>query len=276
MKSRLMDFLSVIALIYFLLLIFLYLNQRNMMYHPNTHIADPAAYGASRDIIVSYQTQDSISLNSWYFAGRPEKPVILYFQGNAGHIGDRISKVKNFINKGYGVLLAGYRGYGGNPGNPSEQGFYQDARAAIAFLKANGYSQNKIILYGESIGSGVATQMATEGQFSGLVLEAPFTSIVDVAQSKYFYAPVRLLLKDQYDNLYKIKNIHLPLLIIHGTEDQTVPIHWGHALASASNPPKRFVSLTGAGHGNLYDFGADLHVLEFLEKIYGTTGTQPQ
>lgn len=276
MKKAVMDVIAITALAYLCVLIFLSLNQRNMMYHPDTNRPDPAAYGAANVEVITVQTKDGLSLNGWFFPPVDDKPTILYYHGNASNIANRYEKITHFLREGYGVLLAGYRGYGGNPGKPSEQGFYNDARAYISFLHEFGISNDKIVIYGESIGSGVAVQMAAEQKPMALILEAPFTSIIDVAQSIYFYVPVKLLLRDRFDSLSKIGNVKAPLLIIHGTADKTVPINFGLTLSKEANPPKRFISITGAGHGDLYDYGAATHVLEFLGKIESPSGTAAQ
>ena len=167
---------------------------------------------------------------------------------------------------GYGVLLAEYRGYGGNPGGPSEQGFYADGRAYIDWLKRE-KKPEKIVIYGESIGSGTAVQMATEYDVSGLVLETPFTSLVDIAAAQYFFVPVRYLLQDRFDNIGKITKVKAPKLVLHGLKDGTIPYASGRSLFDAAPEPKNFVDFPDGGHNNLYDFAAADYVIEFLNRI---------
>ena len=151
-----------------------------------------------------------------------------------------------------GSSLASYRGYGGNAGKPSEQGFYQDARAWLQKLQELGLSQDNIILYGESIGTGVAVQMATEfPDVKALILESPYTSLPDVAAGTYFFIPVHLLMKDKFDSYAKIKNVKVPLMIIQGLSDRVIRPKFGQKLFDAANEPKDILKLDGYGHNDL-------------------------
>jgi fermentation-respiration switch protein FrsA (DUF1100 family) len=216
--------------------------------------------------VAKVTTIDGLELEGWYLP-QGNAPVILYFHGNASHYAARLPKVIDYLNAGYSVLLAGYRGYGGNPGTPTEQGLYDDARAYMEFLENQNIPPEKIILYGESLGTGVAVQIATEYKTGALVLEAPFSSTADVAQSIYPFVPVRYLMRDQYRSAAKIKNVEAPLLIIHGSQDRTIPMRFGQRLSEASREPRRFITLEKAGHNDLYDHGAAAHVLDFLKTI---------
>ena len=203
-------------------------------------------------------------------------PTILYFHGNAGNIGSRIDKIFPFSKAGYGILLAGYRGYGGNAGSPSEQGLLMDGRAALAFLAAQGATSENIVLYGESLGTGVAVPMAVEAASSGaavraLVLEAPFTSVVEVASSFYPIFPVRWLLKDRFDSAAIIARIGTPVFVYHGVKDTTIPIRFGRKLYDLAVDPKESLWVKGAGHNDLFAYEADLAVLEFLQRQIGPT-----
>ncbi|MBI3440919.1 MAG: alpha/beta hydrolase [Proteobacteria bacterium] len=170
------------------------------------------------------------------------------------------------MDAGYGVYLCEYRGFGGNPGSISEEGFYKDARAALRWLETNGYASSQWVIYGESIGSGSAVQMAAEFQPKMLILEGAFSSALDVAKERYFWLPVSYMLKDKFDNISKIKSIHSSLLMLHGEGDPTVPLHSAQKLYEAANQPKQFSLIRGGGHNNLYDFGAGQVILEWLAK----------
>jgi fermentation-respiration switch protein FrsA (DUF1100 family) len=266
-KVVVMDALMIAALVYLLMLLFLYFQQRHLMYHPDTTRPDPAAYGAAGVDIAAVTTEDGLNLQGWYFPPQDGKPVILYFHGNASHYANRAPKLLPLRENGYGLLLAEYRGYGGNPGTPTEEGFYKDARAWMKWLADKNVPLDKTFIYGESIGSGVAVQMATEYKARGLILEAPFSSLTDVAQHIYFYVPVRFLLRDQYRSIDKIRNIHMPVLVFHGDRDKTVPLVFGRKLFDSAVEPKEFITIEKAGHNDLYDYGAALHVMKFLSRL---------
>lgn len=253
--------------IYIILLLYVYFNQRSMMYFPDSSMPNLEEHKALDAQIITVKTMDGLSLTGWYFPPeRDDKKTLIYFHGNASSGLARMPRVRPYIDQGYGVLLTEYRGYSGNPGHPSEQGLYNDGRAFTDFVKKQS-GEPGIIFYGESLGGGVAVQMATEYNEAALILEAPFTSAVDVAQRRYFYFPVKALMKDRFKNIKKIDRINAPLLIVHGTNDRTVPYDFGRALYNVARDPKQFVSLEGAGHNDVYLYGTAQHVLEFMEDL---------
>ncbi len=262
------NFLLIFVLLYLAAMAYLYFNQRSFMYFPDRTAPNLLDYKLQGSVVAKITTPDGLALQGWYFPPtQMSAPVIVYFHGNGGHYANRYYKVLPYLQVGYGVLLAEYRGYGGNPGFPSEQGFYTDARAWMDFLKQKNISLQNTILYGESIGSGVATQMATEYRTRALILEAPFTSAAAVGQRVYFYMPVTYLIKDSYDNLGKIASVKMPVLIIHGDNDTTIPVLFGKALYEEAREPKKFIAVEKAGHNDLYDYGAALSVMEFLATL---------
>ncbi len=273
MVRKVSNILVIAVLVYAALLAYLYFNQRNMMYFPDT---SPPNQIGPEGLETSFETaevttKDNLSLKGWYIPPRDkDKPVIVVFHGNAGHYGDRLDKMAGFAFNGYGLLLAGYRGYGGNPGKPSEQGLYADARAYLDWLEAKGIPGSQIVLYGESLGTGVAVQMATEREIGALVLEAPYSATSDVAQSVYFFMPVKLLMKDQYRSVDKIGQVTAPVLIVHGALDRMIPIAFGRMLFEQANEPKTFIPLASAAHNDIYDHGAQAHIHEFLDALYYT------
>ena len=153
-------------------------------------------------------------------------------------------------------LLISWRGCSGNVGTPTAEGLYQDARSGVAWLKSKGISEDDIIIYGESLGTGVATEIAQNKNFGGIILESPFTSMVDAGKDKYPYLPVRLLLKDKYESDKKIKNIKNPILIMHGKIDNIVPFHMGKKMYELANQPKYS-----------YFSENDDHMMEYNEKL---------
>lgn len=246
----------------------MYIFQRNLQYFPHQPMpASPAEAGVPQMKEITVVTEDHLRLIGWY-AAPPSKDskVILFFHGNGGNISHRTGKAAYFIESGYGVYLAEYRGYGGNPGKPSEAGLYKDARAAAKFLMEQGISPQRIIVYGESIGTGPAIEISREIQPYQLILEAPFSSILAIARQVYYWMPVDFILKDKFDNMPKIKDIKSPLLIVHGDEDGTVPISLTKELYEAANHPKEFITINGAGHNDLYEHHAGHVILERLTK----------
>lgn len=260
------------ALLYSVTVAAIFLLQRDFMYFPDQSQIDPAQTVAPQMKAVSYKTLDGLELTSWYFPPRDETfPVIVHFHGNAGNIASRAGRAKMFIDQGYGVLLAEYRGYGTNPGTPDEPGLMLDGKAAMEFLASQNISSTNVVAYGESLGSGVAVSLAMDLAFEGralkaLILEAPFSSAMDVGQEHYPFFPVKILLKDKFESVPRISAIRAPLLIIHGKEDNIVPYRFGKKLYSAALMPKEAKWLTGAGHNNLYEFGAEEIVMDFLKR----------
>jgi uncharacterized protein len=163
-------------------------------------------------------------------------------------------------------LMVGYRGFG-NPGSPSEDGLYDDAHAAIEAVIKQGLPENALVFYGESMGTGVATQMATEFDASALILESPYTSVPDVGADRYPMVPVHWILRDKFDSLSKIKDVHMPLLLLHGEDDDVVPTKFGKILFAAANDPKQAEYVPDAGHNNVYNLHVQQVILSFIAKL---------
>lgn len=237
--------------VFIFMLVFLYIFQRNLIYFPALNIPERSAYDAEDMQSVFLRTSDNLKLNAWYKPAVMSKPTLLYLHGNAGHIGHRMYIVRHFISQGFGVLLLDYRGYGGNKGRPTEDGLYKDGRAAMYFLQQQGIKDSQIMLYGESLGTGVATQLATEFRVCALILQSPFTSLTHLARYHYPWLPMPP--KDQYNSLDRIKNIHIPLLFLHGKHDSIVPYDQGRQLFNQANEPKQWAEFTDRGHNDLWD-----------------------
>lgn len=241
----------------------LFFAQRNLIYFPDK--SSPVVVAGVR--AVSVKSSDGLDLRAWYVPpSKSDGPVILYFHGNAGNFSHRLPKVRAYIRLGYGVLLAEYRGYGGNNGQPTEEGFYDDGRAYARWL-LNESPNSPLIIYGESIGTGTAVQMALEFKHSALILETPFSSLADIAAERYWFVPVRLLLLDKFDNISKIAKINSPVLIMHGHKDQVIGFNYAKALYNAANEPKEFQEFAEGTHNNLYDFAAADFVISFIEDV---------
>ena len=247
----------------------MYVMQRNMMYFPATGLPSPAAAGVPELSTVQLTTSDGLTLISWYAApASNDKPVIVYFHGNGGNIAGRTFKTRPFTDAGYGLLLVSYRGYGGNAGSPTEDGLMADGRAALAFVAAQGIPSARTVVLGESLGSGVAVAMAAEHDVAAVILEAPYTSTADAGQRTFPFIPVKLLMKDRFDSLSRIRHIDAPLLIVHGERDRTIPIDLGKMLFAAAVEPKEAHFLPNAGHNDLVDHGLLDYELRFLERLF--------
>lgn len=256
-----------LILVYGVFISSLALMQKRLMYFPDPTRFVPSEWALKELDPVEVETKDGLKVTSWY---RPalarDKFTIVFFQGNAGHLGYRNYKVRPWLDAGYGVLMVGYRGFG-NPGSPSEQGLYTDGRAALDALRKRGVPEKAMILYGESMGTGVATQMATEYGASALILESPYTSVPDVGADRYPLVPVHYLLRDQYNSLDKIKDVHMPLLLLHGEIDQVVPVKFGKKLFEAANEPKQVEYVPDAGHNDVYTLRVQQIILNFISKL---------
>lgn len=249
----------------------MYLGQRRLMYMPHADVPSPAQAGVPEMRPVTLETADGLALLAWYRpAPGARRPVLVYFHGNAGHLGFRAEKLRAYLDAAFGVLIVEYRGYGGNPGRPTEAGLYADGRAALDFLEAEGVPRDRLVLYGESLGTGVAVRLAAErGEdqpVGAVVLEAPYTSIAAVAQRHYFYLPAYWLVKDRFDAEAWIGRIDAPLYVFQGERDSIIPIRFGRALFEAAREPKEAKWLPRAGHNDLYDHGAAPGVIDFIER----------
>lgn len=216
---------------------------------------------------VEIATDDGLTLLAWYHKTQyPGSPLVLMLHGNGGTIEMRAAKAKTYIGAGFGVLMPEYRGYGGNPGSPSEDGLYADGRAALAFAAAQSIAPERVVLLGESLGTGVAVQMAVEQRVAALVLQAPYSSVADVAQGDFPLLPVWWLVRDRFDSLDKIARVGVPLFVVHGERDEVVPVRFGRALFAAASEPKEALWLPGAGHGVIGQQVVDAAVVDFLRR----------
>lgn len=267
------NFIATIAVAYALLVAAVYVFQRNLLYLPDRSVPDLHEAGVPDMRAVSLSTNDGLTLLAWYKEAAPGQPTLVYFSGNAGHIGHRGSKARPYLDAGMGVLLVGYRGYGANPGAPTEEGLYADGRAALDFLAAAGVAPAQTVLYGESIGTGVAVHLAAEraavAPLGAVVLEAPYASIAAVAAKHYPFLPVRWMVKDRFESVSKIARVKAPVFFFHGEKDGTIPIRTARELFAAAAEPKESLWIAGAHHNDLYDYDAPAAVIAFLRLRFG-------
>ena len=228
-------FLSLI-LIYFIILSVIYFTQRSLMYHPNEN--NYLDENKLNHKIEKIKIPSDYELTSWYFKKNESFKTLLFFHGNAGSLENRIYKLNDLSKLNLNYLIVAYRGFSGNKGNPTEEGLYKDARAAKYWLNLNNINDQNIILYGESLGTAIAIDLSKDYKFAGVVLESPFTSMIDLAQRYYPFFPVRFLLKDKYESKKKMKNLNSPILVLHGKKDKIVPFFMGEKIFNMANNPK--------------------------------------
>ena len=241
--------------------------QRRLSYHPDTERVAPAARGLGfvREEVLT--TPDGQQLVTWRMPAPPGRPTILYFHGNAAGLIDREIRIRIFDRDRYGLLMLAYRGFAGSTGSPGETANVADALLAFDRLVAEGVSPRDIVIFGESIGTGVAAQVAVQRRARALILDSPYTSFVDVARLRFPYLPVDLLLLDRYESKTYIANIGMPLLILHGEADEVVPVAMGREMFKLAREPKRIVTFPGAKHLFHADQGSFDRMREFLEKL---------
>jgi uncharacterized protein len=247
--------------------------QRALLFYPDPVRPDPARWGAGDFDVVETSAEDGISLTGWYHPpADDDRPVVAIFHGNAGHIGNRVFKARELVSEGFGVFLAGYRGFGGNAGSPGEVGFLRDAATQLGWLATRGITGRRLVLYGESLGTAVAVRMACaaadQGRpVAGVVLETPFTSLADVAQHHYPLVPFRSIIVDRFDALPHVASVAAPLLILHGDRDDVVPQRLGRVLYDAAVEPKQAAWIDGGHHNDLWGLGAGRTIIRFVTDL---------
>src|SRR5215813_7493563 len=246
----------------------MYIFQRALMYFPDPRRTAPAAAGLSQADEVTLTSADGEKLIAWHVPSQGPRPVVIYFHGNAGALDLRVGRFKWLTADGTGLVALSYRGYGGSTGKPSETGLINDGMAAYEFATAR-YAAKRIVLWGESLGTGIAIAVAAERKVGGMILDAPFTSIADVGAAAYPFAPVRWLIKDPFRSDERIARVAAPLLVLHGERDRIVPIVFGERLFALAREPKRFVRFPLGRHVDLDDYGAQKAVRIFLSELEG-------
>jgi uncharacterized protein len=259
--------LVILAVGYLGVVAVLYVKQRDMLF-PIPTVArkapDAAGFAQAEEHLLA--TADGENVIVWHVSPKPGRRVVIYCPGNGDSLAGSVARLRDIVSDGTGLVALSYRGYAGSSGHPSERGLLSDAAATYAFAAAR-YEPGRMIAWGYSLGSGVAVALAADHPFGGLILEAPYTSITDIAAAAFPWLPVRLLLKDRFASDARILRVTAPLLIMHGTEDATVPIAFGERLFSLALEPKRFVRFAGAGHADLDNFGAIETARQFIASL---------
>ena len=233
--SMLINFFLIVFLVYFIITVFLFFYQRKLLYYPSVN---------SRSIYTLDHQIEEIKIPSekeliaWHYKKNENYKTLVFFHGNAGDLSNRIYKLNELSKLNLNYLIFAYRGFNDNEGMPSEEGLYKDAENVIKWLKSKNILENKIILYGESLGTAVAIHTAQLKNFSGIILEAPFTSMVDLGQKYYPFFPVKFLLKDKYESKKKLNLINSSVLVMHGEKDKIVPFYMGKQIFEILPSPK--------------------------------------
>lgn len=256
--KRIAGILGILLVVYVVSLACLVLFQRNLMYFPDTVHFTPASIQLDGFTELAYSTPDGKKIHGFFAPPRaPHRLTIVFFQGNGGNLGMRSDKIKLWREQGYGVVLATYRGYEGNTGKPTETGLYEDARTTLDVAKSRGVKFADMVLYGESLGTGIAVEMAAKmgsvNPPAGVVLEVPYTTIPDVVTHHYpLVTPASWLLMDRYESVNKIKYVKAPVLILQAGKDMVVPPILAKQLFDAAEPPKTILTNINAGHLGIY------------------------
>ena len=263
---------SILTLVFFyvLLLTVVFFFQRNLLYHPsvNNYLKNQVVNEPTEIEKVKITTEDKIELLGWFYNKNINKfKTILFFHGNAGSLENRTYKLNHFKDLKVNFLIIAWRGFSGNKGQPNEIGLYKDAESAIKWLKMKGINEKNIILYGESLGTGVAVEVAQNKKYAGVILESPFTSMVNMGRKYYPFFPVRFLLKDKFESYKKINKISVPILIMHGEVDKIVPYAMGKKMYELANEPKFFYSQEYGDHMIEYDEKLLLSLKKFIQSL---------
>jgi uncharacterized protein len=239
------------------------------LYRPSAQRPSLGGLAALGAYEAALHSEDGLRLFSWYLPPPDGAPVIVYFHGNGGDVGHRGERLRRFAEDGFGALMVEYRGYAGNPGAPTEPGLLADARAALAFLDAERVAPDRRVLYGESLGTGVAVQVAADHQIAALILESPYTSIADVAQYHYPWVPVRWLLHDRFDALAVIDSVQALTLFLYAERDTVIPARFGRALYAAAPEPKEAWSTNEGDHEDIGRLGGFDAAIAFVRRRFG-------
>lgn len=249
--------------------IVLFFAQRAFVFPiPQTLRTAPAAAGFPEAEEHVLTTEDGEKVIVWHVPARPGHAVVMHFPGNGDYLAGLVDRFRDITSDGTGLVALSYRGYAGSSGRPSEQGLLRDAAAAYAFAAAR-YQPDRIVVWGFSLGSGVAIALAAVQPVGKLILEAPYTSITDLAAAVIPIMPLRWVMRDQFRSDERIARVTAPLLIMHGARDATIPISFGERLFALAHEPKQFVRFPDGGHNDLDNHGAIETARRFIDAAKG-------
>ena len=258
-----------VAVMYLGGLVVLFFAQRSFIFPiPQTKRTSPesAGFGVAEEHLLT--TTDGEKIIVWHVPAKPGHAIVLYFHGNGDFLTGLVDRFRGITSDGTGLVALSYRGYAGSSGRPSEQGLLSDAGAAYAFASAR-YGADRIVVWGFSLGSGVGVALAADQRVSKLVLEAPYTSITEVAAAAFPFLPVRWLIRDQFRSDQRVARVTAPLLIMHGARDATIPIGLSEQLFALAHEPKQFVRFPDGGHNDLGNHGAIETARHFMNAAKG-------
>ncbi len=253
--------------------------EYSQVYHPDRTLTAAGGELGRKFEDVTFATSDGVQLNGWFFPATNDSPqgrlAVLFCHGNAGNISHRLELCQALLETGVSVFLFDYRGYGRSEGRPSEQGTYLDAQAAYHWLAHRGFAGIRIIAYGESLGGGVASEVAMREPLAGLVLQSTFTSIPDVGAELFPWFPVRWLSTIKYNTRARLPHLKTPVLVMHSRADSLIPFHHGERNFASANPPKAFCELKGGHNDALTDRPAFIAGFNRLLRIIETNSADP-
>ncbi|MFG1691003.1 alpha/beta hydrolase [Gemmatimonadota bacterium] len=269
MSSRTRTLFLFIVVLSALSLVLMILSPRlaeHLLFFPTRgSLGAPPPLAGTRGEDVALTTSDGVGIHGWWYEVDEGAPVVLFFHGNAGDISGRTPIALGLIEEGFSVLLLEYRGYGGSDGSPTEEGLYEDGRAGYDFALSRAGSPDRVVIHGRSMGGAVAARIAAEKEVGALILESAFTSLVDVGKAVYPLIPSFLLtrLRGLYATQDAVRKVEAPVLIVHGTEDEIVPVRLGLALLESASEPKEWYGIEGAGHNDTFYMGGE----EYFQRI---------
>ena len=247
---------ALVSFIYLTIAIGLYSYQRKLLYLPDQQPLSLTQTGLTGINEITLKTTDGERLQAWYLPAKPDQPTLLFFHGNGGSIAGRVDRLAFYQQQGFGALFVSYRGYGTSTGSPDQDGLINDALASHNWLVEQNIAAEKIILVGESLGAGVAAQLAIRRPVRALIMEAPFTSTVDVARATYWWLPLDFLMKDKFETIAIIDQIKVPVLIVHGEHDEITSVEQGKQLFVKANAPKTLKIIKDGTHNGIMDQGS--------------------
>ncbi len=248
--------------------------HRYFVYKPDPTYTAPRDTALENVEEVKFKTPDGVTLIGWWVPARKDMPTLLYFTGNGGSVAGRAHKIDEITRAGYGLFMLNYRGFGGSEGSPTEADNVADAELAYDLLMERGLKPSDIVIYGESLGTSVATQLSLKRPAKALVLEAPFTSAVAVGRLTWWFLPLRLVMVDTYKTINFIDRVSMPLLIVHGKQDSVIPLRMAEQLYAKAPEPKQMEVFPEADHNDLYEHGAFVTVDEFLQRLDGNQASK--